>query len=114
VDEVLYFHVTLEPHHKHSGSIAGGKILFLAEVPVNAAKRKVKNPDDEDALREEAKRLVAELLPEAMTGHPRQEGEDIMRFSCHTVPQPSRDLLDHRADAEQGGVRLWLLGSNFE
>ncbi len=29
VDEVLYFHVALQPHHKHSGSITGGRILFL-------------------------------------------------------------------------------------
>jgi hypothetical protein len=114
VNEVLYFHVTLEPHHRHSGALAGGRILFLAEVPVNAAKRTVTKPDNEDALCEEAKRLAAELLPIAMTGHPREEGEDVMRFSCHAVPQPSLDLLEHKADAEKGGVRLWLLGSNVE
>ena len=81
---------------------------------MNAAKRTVTRPDDEGALLEEAKRLAAELLPMAMTGHPWQQGEDIMRFSCHTVPQPSRDFLEHKEDAEKGGVRLWLLGSKFE
>jgi hypothetical protein len=114
MDEVLYFHVTLEPHHKHSGSITGGKILFLAEVPVDAARKTATNPDDEDALHLEAERIAAELLPIAMTGHPREQGEDVMRFSCHAVPRPSEDLLGHTADAEKGGVRLWLLGANAE
>lgn len=62
MEEALYFHVALQPHHKHSGSIAGGRILFLAEVPVDAAKKIVTNPEDEDALRQEAERLAAELL----------------------------------------------------
>jgi hypothetical protein len=114
VDEVLYFRLALEPHRKHSGSITGAKIFFLAEVPVNAAKKTATNPDDEDALRQEAKHLAAELLPIAMSGHPREEGEDIMRLSCHTVPEPSEDLLEHTADAEKDGVRLWLLGAKAE
>jgi hypothetical protein len=114
VDEVLYFHVALQPHHKHSGSITGGRFLFLAEVPVDAAKKTATNPDDEDALRQEAEHLAAELLPIAMTGHPREEGEDVMRFSCHAVPEPSEDLLEHTADAEKDGVRLWLLGAKVE
>ena len=112
MDEVLYFHVALEPHHKHSGSLAGGRILFLAEIPVNAPDKSVANPGDQDDLREQAERLVSELLPVAMTGHTRQDGEDNMRFSCHTIPQPSQDLLERKADAEKAGVRLWLLGSN--
>jgi hypothetical protein len=58
--------------------------------------------------------LATELLPMAMTGHPRQEGEDVMRLTCHAVPKPSEDLLQHTADAQKGGVRLWLLGSNVE
>jgi hypothetical protein len=49
-----------------------------------------------------------------MTGHPREEGEDVMRFSCHAVPEPSEDLLEHTADAEKDGVRLWLLGAKVE
>jgi hypothetical protein len=114
VDEVLYFHVSLEPHHRHSGSITGGRILFLAEVPIGAAKKTATNPDDENAVRQEAESLAAELLPLAMTGHPREEGEDVMRFACHAIPPPSEDLLEHRADAEKGGVRLWLLGANIE
>jgi len=112
--EVLFFHLALQPHHKHSGSITGGRILFLAEVPVDAAKKRATNPADEDALRQEAERLATELLPIAMTGHPRQEGEDVMRLSCHVVPQPSEDLLEHTADAEKDGVRLWLLGARDE
>jgi hypothetical protein len=111
MDKAFYFHVALEPHLKHSGSITGGRILFLAEVPVDAAKRNAKNPDDEGALRLEAERLAAELLPIAMTGHPKGEGEDAMRLSCHAVPRPSEDLLEHTPDAEKEGVRLWLLGA---
>jgi hypothetical protein len=114
MDEVLYFHVTLEPHHKHSGSITGGRIIFLAAVPVEAAKKAASNPDDEDACRKEAEHLAAELLPIAMTGRPREGGEDVMRFSCHAVPRPFEDLLEHTADAEKDGVRLWLLGTNAE
>ena len=94
--ELFYFHVALEPHLKHSGSITGGRILFLAEVPVDAAKRTATNTD-EDALRQEAERLAAELLSIAMAGHLREEGEDIMRFSCHAVPEPSEDLFEHTA-----------------
>jgi hypothetical protein len=45
VHEVLYFHVALEPHLKHSGSITGGKILFLAEVPVDSAKKTATNSE---------------------------------------------------------------------
>jgi hypothetical protein len=58
--------------------------------------------------------LAAELLPIAMTGHPREEGEDVMRFSCHAVPGPSEDLLEDTAEAEKDGVRLWLLGAKVE
>ena len=127
MDELFYFHVALEPHLKHSGSITGGRILFLAEVPVDAANRTATNTD-EDALRQEAERLVAgrpqtrfdmpamfaELLSIAMAGHLRAEGEDIMRFSCHAVPEPSEDLLEHTADAEKDGVRIWMLGAKTE
>jgi hypothetical protein len=114
VDESLYFHIVLQPHHKHSGSITSGRILFLAEVPIDAAKKAATNPENEEVLRQEAKRLAEELLPIAMTGHPRTEGEDVMQFSCHSVPQPSADLLEHTADAEKDGVRLWLLGAKGE
>lgn len=114
MDEALYFHVALEPHFKHSGFKTGRRILFLAEVSVDAAKRTATNPDDEDALSQEAQHLAAELLPIAMTGHSRQEGEDVMRLTCHAVPKPSENLLEHSSDAEKDGVRLWLLGSNVE
>ncbi len=114
VDEVFYFHVILEPHLKHSGSMTGGKILFLAEIPVEAAKKTATNPEDEVALRQESERLAAELLPIAMTGHPWAEGEDVMRFSCHEVSQPSEDQTAHTADAEKNGVRLWLLEAKAE
>jgi hypothetical protein len=112
-DDVLYFRVTLEPHHKHSGSITGGKILFLAQVPVDAARKTATDPEDRDAVLEEAERLAAELLPMAMTGHGPGEGEDSMRFSCYTVSRPSEDVLEHSADAEKDGVRLWLLGAEI-
>ncbi len=114
VADPLYLHLTLEPHHKHSGSITGGRILFLAEVSIEAAKNTASNPEDQDALFQEAERLAAALVPIAMSGHPRAEGEDVMRFSCHGVPRPSEDLLEHTADAERGGVRLWLLGASVE
>jgi hypothetical protein len=112
MDEVLYFHVALEPHLKHSGSIIDRKILFLAEVHLCAARKTITNPDDEYALHQEAQRLAAELLPLAMTGHPRKEGEDVMELTCHQVPKPPDHLLQHTADAHKGGVRLWLFGSN--
>jgi hypothetical protein len=112
MDEVLYFHVALEPHLKHSGSIIDRKILFLAEVHVGAARKTTINPDDEYALHQEAQRLAAELLPLAMTGHPRKEGEDVMKLTCHQVPKPPDDLLQRTADAHKDGVRLWLFGSN--
>jgi hypothetical protein len=99
---------------KHSGSIIDRRILFLAEVQVGAATETTTCPDGEDASCQEAQRLATELLPIAMTGHPWQEGEDVMRLSCHTVPKPSEDLLQHTADAQKGGVRLWLFGSNVE
>jgi hypothetical protein len=114
IDKALYFHVALEPHLKHSGSVINRRILFLAEVQVGAAKKTTIYPDDEDAVCQEAQRLATELLPMAMTGHPRQEGEDVMRLTCHAVPKPSEDLLQHTADAQKGGVRLWLFGSNVE
>jgi hypothetical protein len=99
---------------KHTGSLAGGRILFLAAVPVDAAKKTATNADDEDALRQEAEHLAADLLPIAMTCHPREEGEDVMQVSCHAVPEPSEDLREHTADAEKDGVRLWLLGAKVE
>ncbi len=114
VKETLYFHVTLEPHLKHSGVRTGGRILFLAEIPVDAAKKKATNPDDDDQLCQVAQTLAAELLPIAMTGHPRSEGEDVMRLNFHAIPKPSEDLLGHHSDAAKDGVRLWLLGSNTE
>jgi hypothetical protein len=112
--ETLYFHVTLEPHLKHSGFITGRRILFLAEVPVDTAKKKATNPDDDDQLRQVAQSLAAELLPIAMTGHARSEGEDVMRLNFHAIPKPSDDILGHKSDAAKDGVRLWLLGSNTE
>jgi hypothetical protein len=114
MDKVIYFHLTLRPHLKHSGSIIDRRILFLAEVQVGAAREKTINPDDEDGLHQEALRLAEELLPIAMTGHHRREGEDVMQLTCHIVPKPPEDLLQHTPDADTGGVRLWLFGSNVE
>jgi hypothetical protein len=85
IDKALYFHVALEPHLKHSGSIIDRRILFLAEVQVGAAKERTTYPDDEDALCQEAQRLATELLPMAMTGHPRAG-----RRRCHAIDMPCR------------------------
>ena len=112
--ETYYLQVTLEPHHKHSGSTTGRRILFLAEVPIEAAKKSATNPDDEKALYQEAERLAGELAPIAMTGRCRQTGEDIMRTSYRAIPRPPYHILERTADAEQDGVRLWLLGANVE
>ena len=114
MDEMLYFHLALEPHLKHSGLGTGRRILFLAEVSVDAAKKTGINPGDEHALRQEAEHLAAELLPIAMTGRPAEEGEDVMRLTCQALPKPPESLLEHSADAEEDGVRLWLLGSNVD
>jgi hypothetical protein len=72
VSEAVYFHVTLEPHRKHSGKRTGRRISFLAEVPLDAAKTAAQSSDDEQLLFEEAKRLVAALTSIAMTGQSRQ------------------------------------------
>src|SRR5271165_5662061 len=66
--EAFYFHVTLEPHKKRSGSKTGRRILFLVEVPIDAAKSSASDPQDESVLRQEAERLSRELAPIAMTG----------------------------------------------
>ena len=112
--ETFYLRVTLEPHRKNSGPTTGGTILFLAEVPMDVAKHSSSNPDDEAALLREAQRLAERLTPLAMTGHPRQEGEDVMRASFHAIPQPPEDFLERSADVEEEGVRLWSLGTNVE
>jgi hypothetical protein len=112
--EAYYLQVTLEPHHKHSGLTTGRRILFLAEVPIEAAKKSAANPDDEKALYEEAERLAGDLAPIAMTGCSRQTGEDIMRMSYNAIPTPPYYILERTADAEKDGIRLWLLGANVE
>jgi hypothetical protein len=112
--EALYFHITLEPHHKHSGSRTGRRIRLLAEVPVSAAKKTARSPDDEHSIYEEAERLASNLTSMAMTGQPHQAGEDEMRVSFHSIPEISDDLADRRADAEKDGVRVWLLGADVE
>ena len=74
--EAFYLNVSLEPHRKDSGSTTGRRILFLAEVPIEAAKQSATDPDHPTALFREAERLAERLAPLAMTGHQRQEGED--------------------------------------
>jgi hypothetical protein len=112
--EALFFHITLEPHHKHSGSRTGRRITFLAEVPVSAAKKAARSPLDQQSIFEEAKRLASNLTSMAMTGHPHQPGEDEMRVSFHSIPKISDDLTGRQADAENDGVRVWLLGADVE
>jgi hypothetical protein len=110
MSQALYFRITLEPHHKHSGSRTGRKISFLAEVPMNAAK----SPDDDPSLHKQAERLAADLTSMAMTGRPHQPGEDEMQVSVRSIPGMARDLTDRKADAEKDGVRVWLLGADQE
>jgi hypothetical protein len=112
--QVLYFHITLEPHHKHSGGRTGRRIRFLAEVPVRVAKKTARSPDDEQSTYEEAERLASNLTSMAMTGQPHQPGEDEMRASFHSIPSISKDLTDRQPDAEKDGVRVWLLGADME
>jgi hypothetical protein len=112
--QTLYFHITLEPHHKHSGHVTGRRIRLLAMVPLSAAKKGAKSPDDEESLHEEARRLAADLTSIAMTGQTHQAGEDDMRVSFHSIPDTSSELVDRRADAEKDGVCLWLLGADAE
>ena len=112
--QMLYFHITLEPHHKHSGSRTGRQIRFLAEVPESAAKKTARSPDDEQSTHEEAVRLASNLTSIAMTGQLHQPGEDEMRVSLHSIPKISDDLAERRADAEKDGVRVWLLGADAE
>ena len=112
MSDALYFHITLEPHLKHSGDRTGRRISFLAEVSLDFAKAEARFSDDEEAVFEEAKRLAAALTSRAMTGRPHQAGEDEMRISFHSIPQMTCDLTERRADAEKDGVRVWLLGAD--
>jgi hypothetical protein len=112
--EPFYFHVTLEPHKRRSGSKTGRRILFLVEVPIEAAKNSAKDPQDDSALCQEAERLSKELAPMAMTGELRHGGEDLMEISSCSIVEPSIDLLERTADTERNGVRVWLLGANVE
>ena len=112
--QTFYFHITLEPHHRHSGARTGRKISFLGEVPVATAKKTAKSPDDEQSVYEEAERLAANLTSMAMTGRKLQPGEDEMRVSFHAVPAISKEMINRRPDAEKEGVRLWLLGADVE
>ena len=112
--QTLYFHITLEPHHKHSGARTGRKINFVAEVPVAAAQKTAKSPSNEQSVYEEAERLVADLTSAAMTGQSHQPGEDEMRVSFHAIPNMSKEMIERRPDAEKDGVRLWLWGANAD
>jgi hypothetical protein len=112
--QTLYLHITLEPHHKHSGRRTGRRIRFLAEVQVSVAKKTARSPDDEQSTFEEAERLASNLLSMAMPGQSHQPGEDEMQVSFHSIPRMSDDLTDRRADAERDGVRVWLLGADVE
>jgi hypothetical protein len=87
MSEALHFHITLEPHFKHSGERTGRRIGFLAEVPLDFAKAEARFSDDVQAVYEEAKRLAAALTSRAMTGRPHQVGEDEMQSSFHTIQQ---------------------------
>jgi hypothetical protein len=110
----FYFHITLEPHHKHSGARTGRKINFITEVPLTAAQKTAKSPDNEQSVYEEAERLAADLTSAAMTGQSHKPGEDEMRISFHAIPKMSEEMSERRPDAEKDGVRVWLLGADTE
>jgi hypothetical protein len=112
--QALYFRITLEPHHKHSGSRTGRKIRFLAEVPISTAKKTAASPDDKRSTFREAERLAGNLTSVAMTGRPHQTGEDAMRVSFDSIPGIPDEIANRRADAEKDGVRVWLLGADAE
>jgi hypothetical protein len=112
--QTLYFQVTLEPHLKHSGLVTGRRIIFLAEVSVNAAKAASEAPDDDQKIYEAAEKLAASLTWMAMTGEHRQPGEDEMRVSFHSMRRMSSDLAERHPDAEKDGVRVWLVGAQAE
>jgi hypothetical protein len=114
VPQNFYFHITLEPHHKHSGTRTGRKISFIAEVPAAIAQKTARSPDDPQSVFEEAERLAADLTSTAMTGQLHQPGEDEMRVSFHAIPKMSEEMMERRADAEKDGVRMWLLGANVD
>ncbi|MBV9877847.1 MAG: hypothetical protein JO025_24180 [Verrucomicrobia bacterium] len=107
----LYFEITLEPHLKHSGLATGRKILFLAEVRIDAAKAVSEAPENDQAIYEMAARLAVSQTCMAMTGETRQPGEDEMRVSFHSMPRVSNDITERLPDAEENGVRLWLVGA---
>jgi hypothetical protein len=112
--QAFYFHITLEPHHKHSGARTGRKINLIAEVPMTAAKKTAKLPDNDQSVYEEAERLAADLTSAAMTGKSHQPGEDEMRISFHAIPKMSEEMIERQPDAEKDEVRVWLLGANAE
>jgi hypothetical protein len=112
--QAFYFHITLEPHHKHSGARTGRKINLIAEVPATAAKKTAKSPDNEQSVYEAAERLAADLTSSAMTGQSHQPGEDEMKISFHAIPKMSEEMVERRPDAEKDGVRVWLLGADAE
>jgi hypothetical protein len=113
--ECIYFHVTLEPHLKHSGAKTGRKIFFLVEVPRALARAAGAGgePADELALRESARRLAGELAPAAMRGVPCSPGEDAMAVSCRLSQPPGADLLERVPDAVRDGARAWLIGTDL-
>src|SRR5258708_20028872 len=97
----FYFHITLEPHHKHSGAMTGRKIKFIAEVPITAAQKTAGSPDNEQSVYEEAKRLAAHLTTMAMTGQVPQPGEDERRVSFHAIPKMSAQITHRQPDPEK-------------
>jgi hypothetical protein len=109
--ECFYFHVTLEPHLKHSGAKTGRKIFFLVEVPRALARAAGGESGDELGLRRSAQRLAGELAPVAMRGQPCSPGEDAMAVSCQSY-QPRPDLLERVPDAVRDGARAWLIGTD--
>ena len=109
--ECFYFHVTLEPHLKHSGAKTGRKIFFLVEVPRALARAAAGEPGDELGLRQSAQQLAGELAPVAMRGKPCAPGEDAMAVSCQ-LSHPRPDLLERVPDAVRNGARAWLIGAD--
>jgi hypothetical protein len=94
--------------------VTGRKILFLADVPVDAARAASEAPDDNQKVHETAERLAANLTCMAVTGEAGQPGEDEMRISSHSRSRMSNDVTERHPDAEKDGVRVWLVGAQPE
>jgi hypothetical protein len=109
--DALYLTILLEPHHRRTGNRTGGKIRFVAEVPIVAVEHAAL---PNESIQTTAERLAGELTSRAMRGEPHQRGEDKMQKSFKAVPRLSKDQIVRQPDAEKDGVRVWLIGADTD